>query len=170
MAYKSKYYDPVKAHEYYEKHKKLKGRRKKSKADEDRKQRRKARKKRLSTDGLNEAGLEASEYVKSQLDVEQKEFLSNMNKQMKDKINELKKSMTGLSEREKAVAIQKLKDDYKEMKAQAKEYFEEKYAQEMDGIRSDKTYTDGAVTKAKTKSNGKTRRRTNRKATRKTRA
>ena len=27
MAYASKYYDPVKAHEYYEKHKKLKGRR-----------------------------------------------------------------------------------------------------------------------------------------------
>lgn len=46
--YSSKYYDPQKAHEYYEKTKKLKGRR--------------------SNSGLNEAGVEAAEYMRKQVD------------------------------------------------------------------------------------------------------
>lgn len=46
--YSSKYYDPEKAHEYYEKTKKLKGRR--------------------SNKGLNEAGIEAAEYMRKQVD------------------------------------------------------------------------------------------------------
>lgn len=45
--YASPYYDPVKAHEYYEQHKKLTGRR--------------------STAGLNDAGKEAARYVRDQL-------------------------------------------------------------------------------------------------------
>lgn len=45
--YASEYYDPVKAHEYYEKHKKLKGRR--------------------STSSLNEEGKYAAEYLKEQV-------------------------------------------------------------------------------------------------------
>jgi hypothetical protein len=48
--YASKYYDPEKAHEYYEKTKKLKGRR--------------------SNSGLNEAGIEAAEYMRKQVDEE----------------------------------------------------------------------------------------------------
>lgn len=48
--YASKYYDPDKAHEYYEKTKKLKGRR--------------------SNQGLNEAGIEAAEYMRKQVDEE----------------------------------------------------------------------------------------------------
>lgn len=50
--YASPYYDPVKAHEYYEEHKKLKGRR--------------------STAGLNDKGKEAARYVKEQLTTERK--------------------------------------------------------------------------------------------------
>lgn len=48
--YSSKYYDPEKAHEYYERTKKLKGRR--------------------SNAGLNEAGIEAAEYMRKQVDEE----------------------------------------------------------------------------------------------------
>lgn len=48
--YASKYYDPEKAHEYYEKTKKLQGRR--------------------SNKGLNEQGIEAAEYMRKQVDEE----------------------------------------------------------------------------------------------------
>lgn len=53
--YSSPYYDPVKAHEYYEAHKKLKGR--------------------TSTAGLNEEGRKVASYVKSQITAEKKQRL-----------------------------------------------------------------------------------------------
>lgn len=53
--YSSPYYDPVKAHEYYEAHKKLKGR--------------------TSTAGLNEEGRKVASYVKSQITAEKKHRL-----------------------------------------------------------------------------------------------
>ncbi len=52
MAYASKYYDPVKAHEYYEKHKKLKGRQ--------------------STKGMTNSQKEMATYVKDKLSAEKK--------------------------------------------------------------------------------------------------
>jgi len=63
MAYKSKYYDPVKAHEYYMKHRKLKG-----------------RKKRTSTADLSEAGKIAAKEVKEQLQAELKAALKKVKK------------------------------------------------------------------------------------------
>lgn len=53
--YASPYYDPVKAHEYYEEHKKLKGNQRKA-----------------STATLNEQGKKAALYVKKQIDDEHK--------------------------------------------------------------------------------------------------
>ena len=61
MAYKSKYYDPVKAHEYYEKHKQLKGRKKKT-----------------SIADLSEAGKIAAKEVKEQLQAELKAALKKV--------------------------------------------------------------------------------------------
>lgn len=61
MAYKSKYYDPVKAHEYYEKHKQLKG-----------------RKKSTSTADLSDAGKIAAKEVKEQLQAELKAALKKV--------------------------------------------------------------------------------------------
>ena len=55
MAYKSDLYDPQKAHEYYEKHKKLKGKRSKT-----------------STAGFSQRQKEASMYVKSQINSKKK--------------------------------------------------------------------------------------------------
>lgn len=52
MHYASQYYDPAKAHEYYEQHKKLKGR--------------------TSTAGFNQTQKEAASYVKDQLNQERK--------------------------------------------------------------------------------------------------
>lgn len=63
MAYKSKYYDPVKAHEYYLKHRKLKGRKKKT-----------------STADLSEAGKIAAKEVKEQLQAELKAALKKVKK------------------------------------------------------------------------------------------
>ena len=53
MSYANKYYDPVKAHEYYEKHKKLKGRR--------------------STKGMTDSQKAMAGYVKDKLNTEKKQ-------------------------------------------------------------------------------------------------
>ena len=55
MAYASKYYDPVKAHEYYMKHRQLKG-----------------RQSRTSTAGLNEMGKIAAKEVKEAIMADRK--------------------------------------------------------------------------------------------------
>lgn len=62
--YASKYYDPEKAHEYYERTKRLKGRR--------------------SNAGLNEEGIEAAEYMRSQVDSQHEEELAGLTKQTSD--------------------------------------------------------------------------------------
>lgn len=61
MAYKSKYYDPEKAHEYYMKHRQLKG-----------------RKKRTTIADLSEAGKIAAKEVKEQLQAELKAALKKV--------------------------------------------------------------------------------------------
>lgn len=63
MAYKSKYYDPVKAHEYYMKNRKLKGRKKKT-----------------SIADLSETGKIAAKEVKEQLQAELKAALKKVKK------------------------------------------------------------------------------------------
>jgi hypothetical protein len=67
--YASKYYDPDKAHEYYEKTKKLKGRR--------------------SNSGLNEAGIEAAEYMRKQVDEEHARELGMHRDEAERKVTQL---------------------------------------------------------------------------------
>lgn len=67
--YSSKYYDPEKAHEYYERTKKLKGRR--------------------SNAGLNEAGIEAAEYMRKQVDEEHAKELGLHTDEAKRKMEQL---------------------------------------------------------------------------------
>lgn len=71
--YASKYYDPEKAHEYYEKTKKLKGRR--------------------SNAGLNEAGIEAAEYMRKQVDEEHANELSNRKAEATRRIEQIDTSL-----------------------------------------------------------------------------
>ena len=89
MAYSSKYYDPQKAHEYYEAHKKLKGRR--------------------STAGLNQTGRTAAKYVKQKLTEEKKaaiekakSIINNYVDQVKARIEQLKEVKKKASEALKA--------------------------------------------------------------------
>ncbi len=63
MAYKSKYYDPAKAHEYYMKRRQLKG-----------------RTKRASTSDLSDAGKAAAQEVKEKLEAELKAALKKLKK------------------------------------------------------------------------------------------
>lgn len=71
--YASKYYDPEKAHEYYEKTKKLQGRR--------------------SNKGLNEQGIEAAEYMRKQVDEEHAKELGLHTDAAKKKIEDLDKDL-----------------------------------------------------------------------------
>ena len=67
MHYASPYYDPVKAHEYYEEHKQLKGRH--------------------STAGLNETGRAAAQYVRNQLSEERKKKVEKSKEYMQGRIS-----------------------------------------------------------------------------------
>lgn len=72
--YASEYYDPVKAHEYYEKHKKLKGRQ-------------------GSTSGLNEEGRDAARYIKNKLEEERKSKDSTERENMQSKVSANKEQL-----------------------------------------------------------------------------
>ena len=74
-AYASPYYDPVKAHEYYEEHKKLKGNQRK-----------------ISTATLNEEGKKAALYVKKNLDEEKKAKADELTEATKKKYEEARNS------------------------------------------------------------------------------
>lgn len=80
--YASPYYDPVKAHEYYEEHKKLKGR--------------------TSTAGLNDTGKEAARYVKNSLNEERKQKVEESKNQMNSKIASSKNAKDSRVESAKA--------------------------------------------------------------------
>lgn len=141
MAYKSKYYDPVKRHEYYMKHRKLKG-----------------RKKRTSTAGLNEDGKIAAQEVKEAIKAEQKEYLEKQKEVMNKQIKALREQLKGMSKEERKARkeefkkkIQGLRDLYKDHKAKVKEFFEEKYAQEMDQIKADGSFKQAKKSKSKKK-------------------
>lgn len=70
--YASQYYDPVKAHEYYERTKKLKGRR--------------------TGTSLNDAGREAKTYVRNRINAKRDLDLKNAESQSKKRTKERKKS------------------------------------------------------------------------------
>lgn len=148
-AYASPYYDPVKAHEYYEEHKKLKGN---------------ARK--INTGTLNESGKKASLYVKKQLDEEEKakreETKNKTLDQIKSESKELKSNIESLRVRLKTMnpaqrkqaeihiraEIQRMKDANNasrkalleqygaDSKALREEYYN-KYADEVDAMNKD---------------------------------
>lgn len=143
MAYASKYYDPQKAHEYYEKHKKLKGR--------------------TSTAGLNDAGKVAAKEVKEHIMEEKKaqiealkeqmqERINTAKEQMQDKIDALKDQLAGMSKEERKAKREeimaqiaglrkdnkslreKVRSENKAARQQVKEAFDEMYAQELEKI------------------------------------
>lgn len=147
--YSSQYYDPVKAHEYYEKNKQLKGRK--------------------STARLNDDGKAAAKYVKEQLTTEKKgvletEKVSVKNQiesektQMRSKIDSLRAKLKGMSSSEKQsnsegikAQIARLREDNKAIREKlqtafkgkreaVKDEYDEKYIQELDKIRNTSSF------------------------------
>lgn len=139
--YASPYYDPEKAHEYYEKHKQLKGR--------------------TSTAGLNEKGREAAKYVKEQInnekknniqtarDTKDKEIDSAKNTKnssieqhtaaMNSRIEQLKDRLSGMSKADKSANrenINSLIKSLREENAAKKDQLREQYALSADSSRS----------------------------------
>ena len=124
--YSSQYYDPQKAHEYYEKHKQLKG-----------------RNTRTSTAGLNEAGKIASKQVREAIKEERKAYNEKIKEEMKGKIEQLRNMLKGMSKEERKRRreeimgkIKGLREENKAKREEAKAMFAEKFAQEMDKIKS----------------------------------
>ena len=82
LHYASPYYDPVKAHEYYMKHRELKGR--------------------TSTAGLNDEGKAAASYVKEQLTTEHKTKVEANNEDTTNQIDKLREQKKSNIEAHKA--------------------------------------------------------------------
>ena len=121
MAYASKYYDPVKRHEYYMKHRVLKGR----------------NRSRKSTSGLNEDGKAAAAEVKEQIMAERKTFYQTIKDQMNAKIKAIRTELKSMSKEQRRARkeefverIKKLRQEAKDHRSKAKDYFEEKYLQD----------------------------------------
>lgn len=130
MAYASKYYDPVKRHEYYMKHRKLKG-----------------RQQRASTATLNEEGKIAAKEVKEGIMAERKEayeaIKTEVNKKIEALRNRLKKLPPFQRKKQRAqlqAEIKAIRTEAKERKAKLKEEYEEKYLQELDKIKQDSSF------------------------------
>lgn len=130
MAYASKYYDPVKRHEYYMKHRKLKGKRERS-----------------STASLNEEGKIAAKEVKDGIMEERKQAYEAIKTEMNGKIKALRDRLKKMPpfKRKKMKAelqeeIKKLRAEAKEKKAKLKEEYQEKYLQELDKIKQDASF------------------------------
>ena len=117
MAYKSKYYDPVKAHEYYMKHRKLKG-----------------RKKRTSTADLSEAGKIAAKEVKEQLQAELKAAL----KKVKRGNTAERKRLRELYQKKYEAELAEIRKDSSMVKAPKQKATRQKAAKISGGSRSSK--------------------------------
>ena len=88
--YASKYYDPEKAHEYYEKTKRLKGRR--------------------SNKGLNEEGIAAAEYMRNQIDTQHQKELDAKTQETQDYLNKQDEDLESTVTNIKAGLEQALED------------------------------------------------------------
>ena len=97
--YASPYYDPVKAHEYYEQHKQLKG-----------------NKRSTSTASLNEKGKKAALYVKKQIDEEHKSETEAHNQEISKQREEAKSNTKAKID----AATKELKDKAEAMKVRLK--------------------------------------------------
>ena len=139
MAYASKYYDPVKRHEYYMKHRQLKGRQSRS-----------------STATLNEEGKIAAKEVKDGIMAERKEAYEAVKQEMNKKIDKLRQRLKAMPpfKRKKMrkiiqAEIKALRIEAKEKKVKLKEEYQEKYLQELDKIKQDGSFAKSSKKKGK---------------------
>ena len=142
MPYANKYYDPVKAHEYYEKHKQLKGR--------------------TSTKGMTTAQKEMAAYVKDRLNAEKKQKIQTITSDSKAKREKVtvqaQKQRAEFSEQcsEKVALLRKkLKHMNKHQRAAAKyviqkqiEEIKKSFAERKNGVTSDARAERGSISSA----------------------
>lgn len=124
--YASPYYDPVKAHEYYEEHKKLKGR--------------------TSTQGLNEEGRIAAQYVRKSLNEERDQKLQDRSDVHKSDLENEKNAyqQNTASERDSmkryseqaSRQIANMRTRLSHMPPQMKKQAQKEYSKKIDQIRS----------------------------------
>ena len=146
--YASKYYDPAKAHEYYMKHRKLKGRKKKNNSVKPKKGRKKSSGKKKSgssskgsTKGLNEKGLEAAAIAKQKAKNDMDDFNKQLKKSWEPQIKELQKkakNATGEELEKLKTEIATLQVKYKAQKDTVKKYYDEVYYKELAEIKKNK--------------------------------
>ena len=130
MQYASKYYDPVKRHQYYMEHRQLK-----------------SKQSRTSTAGLNEDGKIAAKKVKEGIKEEQKAFNETVKSVMNARIQELRDQLKALPKEERAAQKEEFKekiaqwrDVAKKCKEKAKEVFNQRYIDELDKIKQDPSF------------------------------
>lgn len=148
--YASKYYDPVKAHEYYMKHRKLKGRKRKGTNNSVKPKKRKGKKSsgkksssssKGSTKGLNEKGLEAAAIAKQKAQNDKADFNKELKKTWEPQIKELQnkaKNASGEELDKLKTEIATLQVKYKAQKDLVKKYYDEVYYKELAEIKKNK--------------------------------
>ena len=139
--YASKYYDPAKAHEYYMKHRKLKGRKKKNSVKPKNKYKKKSSGKKGSssskgsTKGLNEKGLEAAAIAKQKAKNDMADFNKQLKKAWEPQIKELQNKAKNATGEE----LEKLKTEIATLQVKYKaKYYDEVYYKELAEIKKNK--------------------------------
>lgn len=138
MGYSSQYYDPAKAHEYYEKHKQLIGKKRK----------------------FNDKGKLAAKVVREAINEEKKQAIKQISEDCKAQVKkireELKNKLKGLSKEEKARVRERyaekigaLREKVKGIKEQTREAYKSKLEGELDKIASDSSMVKSSKRKKK---------------------
>ncbi len=141
MAYASKYYDPVKAHEYYENYRKkgIKKGRGSSKRD--------------SIASLSDEGKSIAKSVKDSINAEKKQAIATLKTEMQERIKAIKeriKAIKGLasddiltggdSTESLKAEIENLRAEMKQKREQINADYKERYLQELDKLKADGSY------------------------------
>lgn len=173
--YSNKDYDPQKAHEYYMKHRKLKGRNG-SGASINTLSTSKAKtkikdvsystgsstqtKQKVSTAGLNEIGRQKVNAVKSNIKQKQEKALASLKSKVEDKIRSIQESIKSTKDKGQKEAlrnkIKQLRESYKTSKENIKSKYNKEYAAQVQKIKQDtsnfsENSTAGLTAEAKAK-------------------
>ena len=134
--YASKYYDPAKAHEYYEKHKQLSEKK--------------------STKKLNETGRETARFIKEQIKEERKAAIEAHKEEMKEKIEALREKYKAMSKDERKAMkeqiqaeIKGLRQEHKDAAKAIKDEYDQKYMDELAIIKADPSMQQAPKKKGK---------------------
>lgn len=129
MAYASKYYDPVKAREYYEKHKKLKGQH--------------------STKGMTNSQKEMAAYVKDKLSAEKKQKLEGVTKKAQEQradVTAAAKAKREMFAKSCSNIITSLRTKLQNMNPDQKKFAKQRIQEEISKVRETYTKRKAGVT------------------------